>query len=196
MHGGLTTGLKFRGESFFVDMLTDPDRCRRLIDWLTDVSVRLVTHYAELAELAVTGIHVGECSACMVDADHFTSFVVPATSRLGAAIGPVRFHSCGKSDHLIEACRSITNLESLDVGGATSIAKIREVFGRDFPVGIAPLVEDLAANSPRAVVQWFERVAQENAGGNLTIGYHLETDYRLDNIRALHNAVARTNGFV
>jgi hypothetical protein len=189
VHGGLTTGLKFCGESLFIDMVTNPDRCTRLIDWLTDVSIRLVTHFAELASLPTRGIHVGECSVCLIDADHFKRYVVPATSRLGEAIGPVRFHSCGKSDHLIEACRGITHLDSLDVGGATSVAKIRAVFGRDFPVGIAPLVEDLAAGSPHAVVEWFERVARENDGGSLTIGYHLETDYPLDNIRALHAAV-------
>ena len=128
----------------------------------------------------------------MVDVDNFVKFVVPATSRLGQTFGPVRFHSCGRSDHLIDACARIGRIESLDVGGDTSVARIREVFGRAFAVGIAPLVEDLSASSPCGILAWFERVVHDNDGGDLTIGYHLETHYRLANIRALHEAVAET----
>ena len=150
----------------------------------------LVMHFAKLAEISITGMHVGECASCMVDADHFVKFVVPATSRLGQAVGPIRFHSCGRSDHLVEACAEITAIASLDVGGETSVARIREVFGRAFPVSIAPLVADLSARSPRGILAWFERVARENDGGNLTIGYHLEPHYQLGNLRALQGAVA------
>ena len=71
------------------------------------------------------------------------------------------------------------------------MSKIRTVFGRAFPVGIAPVVEDMTADSPAGMLQWFERVRRDNDGGDLTIGFHLESDYNLDTIRALHEAVRR-----
>ncbi len=193
VHGPLTSALKFLGDDFLVQIVTQPERSSDLMRWLTDVSIMLVRHYAELGDLAVTGIHVGECSACMVRADLFARLIVPVLARYGEALGPVRLHSCGRSDHLLEACRAITNLQSLDVGGETSVARIRENFGRDFPVGIAPLVEHMSAASPRGILQWFERVQQDNAGGDLTVGYHLEASYELKTIRALHRAIDTAN---
>jgi hypothetical protein len=193
VHGAVTSGLKFCGDAFLMNMVADPETCHGLIQWLTDVSVTLVAHFSDVGAQKVTAIHVGECAACMVDADNFRRFVVPATSALGDRFGAVRFHSCGRSDHLIESCRAIRGLASLDVGGETSVAKIRAVFGPAFPVGIAPVVEDMTADSPARVLRWFERVRRENEGGDLTIGFHLESEYNLETIRALHEAVRNDN---
>ena len=128
----------------------------------------------------------------MVDVANFRRFVVPAVSELGDQFGAVRFHSCGCSDHILEACGDIRGLASLDVGGATSVAKIRALFGREFPVGIAPLVEDMTAATTSGIVAWLRRIAAENDDGDLTIGYHLEAEYNLETIRALHDAVVHT----
>jgi len=190
VHGAVTSGLKFFGDDFLLNLLAEPDLCEFVIRWLTDVSGMLVQHFAETGAMRVTAIHVGECAACMVDAECFRRFIVPATSVLGQRFGAVRLHSCGRSDHLIESCRAIRGLASLDVGGETSVARIRAVFGRDFPVGIAPLVDDMQADSPDGILRWFARVRDENDGGDLTIGFHLEADYNFDTIRALHQAVS------
>jgi hypothetical protein len=190
VHGAVTSGLKFRGDAFFLEMVTDPEPCRQRVQWLTNVSVLLVRHFARLANVRIEGIHVGECAACMIDEQNFESFVVPATSHLGQLVGPVRFHSCGSSDHIIKACSRIQNIASIDVGGETSVAVIREVFGRDFPVSIAPLVDDMTADSSHNILAWYDRVESENDGGDLTIGYHLESAYNLDCLRALHRAVS------
>jgi hypothetical protein len=193
VHGAVTSGLKFYGDDFLLNMVAEPATCERIIHWLTNVSATLVTHFANTGGMKVTAIHVGECAACMVDVDNFCRFVVPATSTLGERFGAVRLHSCGRSDHLIESCRAIRGLASLDVGGETSVGKIRAVFGRTFPVSIAPVVEDMTADSSAGILRWFDRVRRENDGGALTIGFHLEADYKVATIRALHEAV-RSDG--
>lgn len=190
VHGAVTSGLKFVGDEFLMEMITDPDGCQQLVDWLTEVSAVLVGYFADLAGIQLTGIHIGECAACMLDVVNFQRYVLPSVLRLGQAFGPVRFHSCGKSDHLIEEFTKIETLASLDVGGETSVGRIRDVFGRDFPVGIAPLVEDMRAGCADGILTWFERVCEENQDGDLTIGYHLEADYNVENLRALHRAVS------
>jgi hypothetical protein len=189
VHGAVTSGLKFCGDEFFMNLIAAPDECLALIRWLTEVTLVLVDHFTAVGGVTISGIHVGECAACMLDEEVFRRFVVPATSLLGDRWGHVRFHSCGRSDHLITACRDIRQLASLDVGGETSVAQIRAAFGDAFPVSIAPLVEDMTAATPGRILAWFDRVREENAGGQLHIGFHVEADYNLDTIRALCAAV-------
>ena len=193
VHGAVTTGLKFWGDEFLLNLVADPPFCQIAVEWLTDAAALLVRHFAHVAGRVVDCVHVGECAACMLDVDSFRAFVVPAASRLGQQFGSLRFHSCGRSDHLIEACQAISGLSSLDVGGETSVVRIRAVFGRDFPVGIAPLVEQMRDASTAAILQWFARVCAENEGGDMTIGFHLEAGYNLQTIVALHEAVAQAN---
>ncbi len=126
----------------------------------------------------------------MLDVASFQRYVVPATSLLGERFGAVRFHSCGCSDHLLEACCEITGLTSLDVGGETSVARIRALWGPEFPVGIAPTVEDMRAASTNGILDWYRKVERGNEDGDLTIGFHIEAGYRVENLRALTAATA------
>ncbi len=192
VHGAVTSGLKFFGDGFSMDLLADPDATQNAILWLTQVSAVLVAHFSTVGHMQVRDIHVGECAACMIDRASFERFVVPATSLLGERFGAVRFHTCGRSDHIIGSCQQIAGLASLDVGGETSLAVIREVFGDELSVSIAPLVDDMRAASSRGILDWFQRVERENRQGELTIGFHLERDYRIENIRALQQAVQRS----
>ena len=51
----------------------------------------------------MTSVHVGECAGTMISSDLYDDFVVPYISQLGDKLGSVRLHSCGISDHLIDA---------------------------------------------------------------------------------------------
>ncbi len=184
IHGAITSAQKLFGESIFLDMVTSPDQVAEVFDWITDISIALVRHFAKLADRKITEVHIGECSSCMISPALFEQFVVPTASRVGAKVGPVRFHSCGASDHLLEACRKIENLRSLDVGGNTSVAKIRSIFGPKFSIDIAPLVDDLRSDQPDQLLAWADRVLAED-GAAPTIVYHLESGYPLENVRRL-----------
>jgi hypothetical protein len=104
-------------------------------------------------------------------------------------LGPIRWHSCGTSDHLLEAARGIEPLIELDLGGGTSIGKVRELFGPAFPISIAPLVDDLRADTSDSLRAWVDQVLEENEEGPLTIVYHLEPGYPIDPLRRLHERV-------
>ncbi len=77
----------------------------------------------------------------------------------------------------------------LDLGGGTSVGKVRNLFGRHRPIGIAPLVNDLRGTSPEGLLAWADRVLRENAGGPLTVVYHLEPGFATDSLRRLHQRV-------
>jgi len=185
IHGVLTSAQKFLGESIFLNLVTEPQKCRQILDWIADAYIALCRHFSEAAEMPIESIHVGECSACMVGPAMVEEFIVPVTSRIGQALGPVRFHSCGPSTHLLETLAGIDHLYSLDLGADTSIGKAREIFGPEMVLSIAPLPADMSAESPAPILTWARRILEENAGGNLGFVYHLEPTYNIKTIRAL-----------
>jgi hypothetical protein len=185
IHGVLTTAQKLYGEAIFLDMMTEPQRCADIIDWIADACIVLCRHFSQVGRTPITEIHVGECSSCMVGPALIEQFVVPATSRIGRALGPIRLHSCGPSTRLLDIFAKIEGLHSLDLGGETSLARARELFGPEMQLSIAPLPVDMSAETAGPILDWARRVLAENAGGNLEFGYHLESGYNLETIRAL-----------
>jgi hypothetical protein len=185
IHGVLTSAQKLCGEAIFLDLMTEPRRCSKILDWIAETYIVLCRHFAQAAELPITDVHVGECSGCMISPAMLREFVVPATSRIAREMGPVRFHSCGPSTHLLKIIAGIDCLGSLDLGGETSIRKARDIFGRDMPISIAPSPRDMSAESPEPILSWASRILEENAGGDLTCVYHLEPGCNLEAIRAL-----------
>jgi len=193
LHGTLTTAQKFLGESLFIDLMTEPEKGVKVMDWITECSIVLTRHFSEVADLPMTAVHIGECSGCMVNSDMFEQFVLPQASRISESFGPLRFHSCGCSTHLLESIKRISNLAMLDLGGDTSMARVRDIFGRDFPVDMAPMPADFSADSSEPILNWAKQVIEQNAGGNLRINYHLEPDYKLEIVRSLNRYVTNLN---
>jgi hypothetical protein len=195
IHGVLTTAQKLCGETIFMDLLTEPARCRQLLDWIADAYIVLCRHFAEAAELSITDVHVGECSGCMIGPDLMEELIAPVTSKIGTALGPVRFHSCGTSTHLLPVLAHLDGLHTLDVGSGTSIGKAREVFGREMPITIAPSPQDMSAENAGPILHWAAGVVAENAGGNLGFVYHLEPSYNAKTIHALTDFVRHQPDF-
>ncbi len=189
IHGVLTTAQKFLGETIFLDMMTEPKRCLDIMSWIGDAYIALARHFSDVAGLRITGVHVGECSSCMVSPQLIESFVVPATSKIGKQLGPIRLHSCGPSTNHLEAFSKIDNLRSLDLGGDTSVDKARELFGGEMPISVSPSPRDLSTQTTDPVLSWARRIIAENEGGNLGFAYHLEADYNIDTIYALTDFV-------
>ena len=190
IHGVLTSAQKLFGESIFLDLMTELAKCMRILDWIADAYIVLCRHFSQKAELSSTDVHIGECSACMISPALMKETVVPVTSRIARELGPVRFHSCGASTHLLESIAGIDRLQSLDLGGETSIRKAREVFGPGMLISVAPLPRDLSAESPEPILSWAEQILEENAGGALAFVYHLEPGYNLEAVHALTEFLA------
>jgi hypothetical protein len=191
VHGALTTAQKFLGEPLLLDLLAEPQRVRAAMNWITEATLLLVRHFAGLAGMRVGEVHVGECSSCMVGPAEWASFVGPTLERIGRELGPVRLHSCGPSNHLLTRFQQIGVLRSLDLGGETSLAQVRGLFGCAVPVSIAPPVKLLTGGCVGALWDWTERVLAENRSGELVILYHLEPQYPLATLREWREKLAR-----
>jgi len=188
IHGSITTAMRFYGENIFLRIYDDPSFVTAFHAWLADVYIAFVRHFSKVGNIPITSVHIGECSGTMLRDTHYEEFIVPFANKIGQALGPVRLHSCGKSDHLLKAMHKIKYLNVLDTGSNTSVAAIREQFGPTFAIDLAPPVEILLKNSDRAqVIAWLNTVLAENDDGPLKIGYHLEPGYSLENCLVIHD---------
>ena len=89
-HGPVTTAQKLMGERFFLEMVDHPDFVREFLDWIVESYVKLARHFAELAGLPISGVHVGDCSVCMIGAEQFLEFDKEPTAKLIRELGPGR----------------------------------------------------------------------------------------------------------
>lgn len=195
IHGVMTSAQKFLGEAIFMDMMAKPQRCLEIMGWIGDAFIVLCRHFSQIANLPITGVHVGECSSCMVNPKLIEKFVVPVTSKIGKELGPIRLHSCGPSTNHLEAFSKIASLYSLDLGGETSIRRTREVFGKEMLISVAPLPHDLSSERTDSILRWAKRIFEENDGGNLEYIYHVEPSYNVNTIYALTDFVRSLPGF-
>ena len=191
IHGAMTSAQKLVGENIFIDMMTRPQRCLEIMHWIAEAFVVLCRHFSQIANLPITAIHVGECSSCMVSPELIEQFVVPVTSKIGKELGHVRLHSCGPSTNHLEAFSKIANLHSLDLGGDTSLSRVREVFGKEMLISVSPLPNDMSAESTDPILRWAKKICEENNGGNLEYIYHLESGYNVNTIYALTDFVMK-----
>ncbi len=188
IHGFITTSMKLFGENIFLMMVDDPDLVNEVHGWITDVYQALIRHYSELAEIPVTSVHVGECTGTMLSPDQFTDFVLPHANRLGRETGDLRWHSCGDSNHLIEPLCECERLKIIDTGSGTKVGAIRDEFGSDFEVNVAPPVDVLMERSdPHDIDRWLDEVLEGNDGGPLKFVCHMEPGYSLDTILRLND---------
>ncbi len=195
IHGFITTSLKFYGESIFLKMFGEPAFVEGFHHWIAEVYIALIRHYSELGHIPVTSVHTGECTGTMIRDAHYDQFVVPYINKLADALGPIRLHSCGMSDHLLDTMTHVHNLAVLDTGSKTSVAKIRETLGRNIRIDLAPPLEVLLEGAKKEdALSWLNTTLAENDGGPLLIGYHFEPGYLLENCLAIHDELNKYNG--
>jgi hypothetical protein len=192
IHGIITTSLKLTGDNIMTIMMFDPDLAHAIHQWIVDAYIILVRHFASAGNLPVSSVHVGECAGTMISSELYDDFVVPYISQLGDKLGPVRLHSCGISDHLINAISRIRNLGIIDTGSGTSTGKIRNLMGPDFVIHLAPPMELMMGGVPKSeILGWLGRTLTENGGGPLQIAYHIEPDYEIGNCLAMHDELEK-----
>lgn len=191
IHGAMTSAQKLVGENIFIDMMTRPQPCLEIMHWIAEAFVVLCRHFSQTANLPITEVHIGECSSCMVSPELIEQFVVPVTSKIGKELGPVRLHSCGPSTNHLDAFSKIANLHSLDLGGDTSISRVREVFGKEMLISVSPLPNDMSTESTEPILHWAKNICEENNGGSLEYIYHLEAGYNINTIYALTDFVMK-----
>lgn len=188
-HGIITTAQKLVGERIFLDMVDNPGFVHELFTWIVDAYVSLIHLFADAADITVTGLHTGECSGCMMGPDQFAEFAVPYLNQLARRVGPLRLHSCGNSNHLLDALSTVENIALLNLGSGTSVAAVRERFGA-IRIDIMPETHLLTAGSPKDMDSWVRQCMAENGDARLQFEYHLDLNQPVENCMQIHRTLA------
>jgi uroporphyrinogen-III decarboxylase len=192
IHGLITTAQKLFGEKIFIMMLENFDFFSEILSWITEVYIIIIKHYASLAKINISSIHIGECSGEMISGEQFINNILPFINRFGEEFKSVRLHSCGFSDHLIEGFSKVRNISTIDTGSGTSISKIRSVMGNTFKINLAPPVEFLTGTAVKnRVFSWLDKTIEENVDGPLQIAYHIEPDYSMTRCLQIFDYLAK-----
>jgi len=182
IHGIITTSFKLIGHEALMMFFTNPELLKSVHQWIDDTYSLLIDHYSKMANLPVTSVHVGECSGTMISNEQYLEFIVPYVNQLGDRFDNIRLHSCGISDHILDAITSIKNLGIIDTGSNTSVKKIREMMGPEFEINLEPPVKlMLTSASAGDILDWLNNTLEENDGGPLKFALHLESGYNTDN---------------
>jgi uroporphyrinogen-III decarboxylase len=176
------------GDEAMMMIIMDPDLLHAVHLWITETYILLIDHFSKQAGFPISSIHVGECSGTMISNDQYLEFLTPYISRLGKAYGNVRLHSCGDSNHILEAISKIENLSIIDTASNTSVAKIRELLGVDFEINLEPPVQLMLKDSPAdELLAWLNNTLKENQDGPIKFVLHLDKGYSVDNCLMIYD---------
>ena len=190
IHGIYTTSYKLIGEEALTMPFLNPDLLHDIHAWITDTYIDLARYFAQYAQFKIKSVHVGECSGTMLEPDLYEAFIIPYISKISTELSPVRLHSCGYSDHLLEKMKGIENLYAISTGSETSVKSIRMLFGKDIQVNyLLPLQLFQANTGEEEIVEWIDRLIEENDNGNLSISFHAEPEYDIKKCRFIHSLI-------
>lgn len=192
IHGIITTSFKLIGDNAMLMIIMSPDLLHAVHQWIAEVYILLINYFAQLTNIQVRSVHVGECSGAMISNDQYGEFVNPYINKIGRRFNKIRLHSCGLSDHVLKSITKIENLHEIDTGSNTSIAKIRKTRGRDFKISIEPPVKLMLKNSSEEELMiWLDNALKENIGGPLNFVLHLESGYSTKNCLMIYDELKR-----
>ncbi len=128
---------------FFMAMLTDPQGVHRLLDLVTDLTIRFVKEQRKAAGEFVpslfqpwmpdgTGLSVSNDEGVMISPEMHDDFCLPYLNRISRAFGGIFIHSCGNWAHLLPSISKVEELKGVEFGaGETEFADVsRELGGK------------------------------------------------------------------
>ncbi len=95
--GPVTTAKLLRGQDFFADLVECPDEAHRLLEFVTEGTIRIWREVWQYQGQPLEGqdVHLGDDFAGLMGPAHFAEFAVPCYQRIYEAFKPARrlFHS-------------------------------------------------------------------------------------------------------
>jgi hypothetical protein len=162
--GILNNAHRLRGEELFVDMLTNPERCRRLFDCvcttMIDAAKRL--HARQRATgFYVNFFTVSNCLVNLVSPELYRDLLLPYDVRIAEAFGCIGIHNCAWTvDLYAEAYSNVPRVAYIDMGMESDFAQARGLFP-EARRAVMYRPTELAAKSLSEIERDLERMATE-----------------------------------
>ncbi len=130
--GVLNNAYRLRGQSLFIDMLTAPERSRRIFDCVTSTMVEAARRvYKRQRQSGVERRHstVSNCLVNMVSPAQYREFLLPCDQRIAESFGSIGVHNCAwNANPYMDEYGKIANLSYIDMGIESDLPRAREAF--------------------------------------------------------------------
>jgi hypothetical protein len=120
-------GYLVNSTNLMMDLLTDPDSVRKLLDQIAGLAIEFTQKQLDLLASAVVwpghgfpsspyfkGLGMSDDTMLMISGQHYLDVCGPATEKFGNAFGGSAFHSCGNWSNRVPFVQQLRNLKMVD----------------------------------------------------------------------------------
>jgi uroporphyrinogen-III decarboxylase len=196
--GPMTVACNLFGPVFVCTAMADePERLRRLLDFITEANLRRMTAWRKRFGIPVPqdGFGMADDSIALISTRMYREHILPHHSRLYDSLGtdkPRAIHLCGDSTRHFVTIRDELNVRNFDTGFPVDFAKLRRELGPDVRIQGGPHVELLRTGTPEQVRAEVRRIMQSGVleGGQFVLreGNNLAPGTPLENTEAMYTA--------
>jgi len=193
VHTPYTTAHQLRGETLFVELLTDPVVAIAILEKVWAIYQAVFGRLAAAIGARPTRLQLGDCSASMLSAETYERVVLPVNCAIGAGFASVGYHSCGPSSHLLDAFAHLPPLDHIELGPGTHLgAAARALPG----VPLSPLIDPvlMREKDTSAVRTHIEGTLAQTAPAPATTlcVWSLDRDTPIENVAAVYETVEKS----
>ena len=146
--GPFTVSAQIRGASqLCIDIYEDPDFVHRLMDFVTDATIKRITYIIHRFGLEYPRESWGfaDDSIELISEKVYKEFVLPYHKRLVKTFssgGPNMIHLCGRASHHFLTIKEELNVMDFDTGYPTNLGEMRKVLGPEVTLrgNISPML--------------------------------------------------------
>ncbi len=191
IHTPYTTAHQLRGETLFVELLTDPAAATAIMEKAWAIYQAVFGLLAAAIGARPTRLQLGDCSASLLSAETYVSVVLPVNRAIGTGFASVGYHSCGPSSHLLDAFSRLPPLDHIELGPGTDLAAA----ARTLPgVPLSPLIDPvlMREQDPAVVRTHIEQTLFQTAPAPATTlcVWSLDRDTPIENVATVYETVA------
>lgn len=171
--GILNNAHRLRGEALFVDLLTEPERCRHLFACVCETmcaGIRRLHDRQRASGVDHRFVTVSNCLVNMVSPEIYREWILPFDRKLAAVYGCIGIHNCAwNATPYLAAYAQIPGVGYIDMGIQSDLAQARALFPEARrALMVTPM--DLANQSTGELRAEFDRVAREYGPCDMVFG--------------------------
>jgi uroporphyrinogen-III decarboxylase len=196
--GPLTVACNLFGADFVCEtMADDPERLYRLMDFITEATIRRMTAWRKRAGVPVPqdGFGFADDSIALISSAMYREHILPHHRRFFDALAtsaPRGIHLCGDATRHFRTLRDELNIRSFDTGFPIDFGAMRHELGPDVRLQGGPHVHFLVSATPAEIREEVRRILQSGVldGGLFVLreGNNLAPGTPLENTEALYHA--------
>jgi len=194
----MTVACNLFGAEFVCETMADePERLHRLLDFITEATIRRLTAWRKLAGIPIPqdGFGFADDSIALISTAMYREHLLPYHRCLCEAFGtsaPRGVHLCGDSTRHFRTLRDELNIRSFDTGFPVDFGALRRELGPDVRIQGGPHVHFLMQATPGEVREEVRRILQSGVldGGFFVLreGNNLAPGTPLENTGAMYHA--------